>query len=377
MSETGVVNSGLPYRVLIAIVAGLLIFLADNALAQNNDRFVPEERPTAGNVPGGHLGTLSDAELWRAVRGGLQGQVSIPDQQAGVMIQSEGDNWRAWRNGPLTRSGIWILAVMAGLLALFFLLRGRIRIESGWSGKTIVRFNGVERFAHWLSASCFIVLALTGLNMLYGRHLLLPLLGPEAFAQLTMAGKYAHNYLSFGFMIGLVLVFLLWVRDNLPDKYDVRWIVVGGGLFTKGLHPPSRKFNFGQKMTFWVVVLGGLSLSLSGVTLLFPFRLAMFEPTSQFLNMIGINTPTGFTMMQEMQLSQLWHAFTGLIMIGVILAHIYIGSLGMEGAFSAMGRGQVDENWAREHHSAWVAEVKGEPIPDPDAPGPEHTQAAE
>ena len=148
-------------------------------------------------------------------------------------------------------------------------------------------------------------------------------------------------------------------------------------MLAKGSHPPSRKFNFGQKVLFWAVILGGLSLSLSGVALLFPFRFGLFEPTSQFLNMVGVNTPTGLTMMQEMQLSQLWHAFTGLIMIGIILAHIYIGSLGMEGAFAAMGRGQVDENWAREHHSVWVAEVKGEPLPDPDAPGPEHTQAAE
>jgi formate dehydrogenase subunit gamma len=377
MGKAGVVSSGLPYRVLVALVVGVLLFLAGNALAQTNDRAVPEAAPTVGNVPGGHLGTLSDAELWRAVRSGLQGQVSIPNQQAGTMIQSEGDNWRAWRNGPLTRAGIWILAVVAGLLALFFLFRGRIRIESGWSGETIVRFSSLERFAHWLSASCFIVLALTGLNMLYGRNFLLPLLGPEVFAQLTLAGKYAHNYLSFGFMVGLVLMFVLWVRHNIPDKYDAQWIVEGGGLLIKGSHPPSRKFNFGQKVIFWVVILGGLSLSLSGVALLFPFRFGLFEPTSQFMNMIGINTPTGFTMMQEMQLSQLWHAFAGLIMTGIILAHIYIGSLGMEGAFSAMGGGQVDENWAKEHHSVWVAEVKGEPIPDPDTPGPEHTQAAE
>jgi len=366
--------------VLVALVLGLVLLLAGSwgdAMAQTNDRFVPEEAPTVGNVPGGHLGTQSDADLWRAVRGGLQGQVSIPDQQAGTMIQSEGDNWRAWRNGPLTRAGIWILAVVVGLLALFFLFRGRIRIESGWSGKTIVRFNSFERFAHWLTASCFVVLALTGLNMLYGRNLLLPILDPEVFAQLTRAGKYAHNYLSFGFMIGLVLIFVLWVRHNIPDKYDIRWIVEGGGLLTKGSHPPARKFNFGQKVIFWAVILGGLSLSLSGVALLFPFRFGLFEPTSQFLNMVGVNTPTGFTMMQEMQLSQLWHAFAGLIMIGVILAHIYIGTLGMEGAFAAMGRGQVDENWAREHHSVWVAEVKGEPLPDPDAPEPEHTQAAE
>ncbi|MCK5362091.1 MAG: cytochrome b/b6 domain-containing protein, partial [Gammaproteobacteria bacterium] len=196
--------------------------------------------PMMGNVPGDSAGNISDSELWRAVRHGIQGTVSIPDKQAGVLVQSEGDNWRAWRNGPVTLSGVWIVLGMLGLLALFFAIRGRIRVESGMSGETLERFNGLERFAHWLTASCFIILALTGLNMLYGKHVLLPALGPEVFAALTLGGKYAHNYLAFGFMLGVVLMFVLWVRDNLPNKYDMHWIAEGGGLFSKGVHPPSR-----------------------------------------------------------------------------------------------------------------------------------------
>ncbi len=357
----------LAVAVAFVVAAGAVSLASLDAQAQTNDRSVEPVMPMEGNVPGRSLGAISDAEIWRNVRHGITGTVSIPDKQAGVLVQSEGDNWRAFRNGPVTVSGVWIMAGMLGLLALFFLIRGRVRVEAGLSGQTVERFNEIERFAHWLTASCFIVLALTGLNLLYGKHFLLPALGPESFAAITNAGKIAHNYLAFGFMLGVVLMFVLWVRHNLPDKYDLYWISEGGGLFVKGSHPPCRKFNFGQKAIFWFVILGGLSLSLSGIALMFPFEFAWFKPTFAALNVIGFNLPTDLTAMQEMQLSQLWHAIAAIVLIAVILAHIYIGSLGMEGAFDAMGTGQVDENWAREHHSIWVAELKGEPIPDPDS----------
>ncbi len=361
----------------LALFADLPPDMGTPAWAQTEGRSVAPEMPMGGNVPGQSQGSTSDSEIWRAVRHGIQGNVSIPDKQAGVLVQSEGENWRAWRNGPVTVMGAWIVLGMLGLLALFFAIRGRIKVDSGPSGKTMERFNGIERFAHWLTAVCFIVLALTGLNMLYGKHLLLPALGPELFSLLMLGGKYAHNYLSFGFMLGILLMFLLWVRHNIPNKYDMYWIAEGGGLFSKGVHPPSRKFNAGQKLIFWIVIIGGVSISLSGVALLFPFQFAFFEPTFQAMNAIGFRLPTGITPMEEMQLSQVWHAIVGLILIAVILAHIYIGSLGMQGAFAAMGSGQVDENWARQHHNVWVAEVKGEPIPDPDEHGPGAAQPAE
>ena len=207
--------------------------------------------------------------------------------------------------------------------------------------------------------------------------MLLPVLGPEVFSAITLGGKYAHNYLAFGFMVGLVLMFVLWVRDNLPNRYDMYWIGHGGGLFSKGLHPPARKFNAGQKVIFWAVILGGLSLSLSGLALLFPFEFSLFDVTFRAMNTIGFNLPAGLTAMEEMQLSQIWHGVMGMLLIAVILAHIYLGTLGMEGAFDAVSTGRVDENWAREHHAVWVAELKGEPLPDPDDIGHEKTQPAE
>ena len=302
----------------------------------------------------------SDPKVWRDIRFGVVGTVSIPDKQAGQLIQSVGVDWVSYRNDSLRSWGARGLAAILVLLVVFFVVRGRIRVDSGLSGRTVQRFNFLERFAHWLTAGSFIILALTGLNMLYGRQVLLPILGLETFSTLTNAGKYAHAYLAFAFMAGVILILLLWVRHNLPDRTDLAWIARGGGLLVKGSHPPARKFNVGQKMVFWVVILGGISISLSGLALMFPFTIALFADSFAFINLFGFDLPTDLTMLEEMQLSQVWHAIVGLIFIIIIIAHIYIGSIGMEGAFDAMGSGMVDENWAREHHSLWLEETTGE-----------------
>lgn len=337
----------MPFALLIA----LFTFAAD---WQHGPSIAPAAAQQQGEVPGNTLGHTSDSDFWRAIRQGEQGNVSIQDKKAGVLIQSEGDNWRSLRNGPLSIIGAWFIFGMIAVLAFFFALRGRVKIDAGPSGETIERFNGIERFAHWLVASSFVILALTGLNLLYGRYVLLPAIGPEAFAAITIAGKYAHNYVAFAFMVGLIFVFVLWVKDNLPSTVDLHWIAEGGGLFSQGLHPPAKRFNFGQKVVFWLVVLGGLSISVSGLALLFPFTIDLFAGTFAILNHLGFNLPTDLTPMQEMQYSQLWHAFVGLGLMALIIAHIYIATLGMEGAFQAMGSGQVDKNWAKEHHSLWV-----------------------
>ena len=308
----------------------------------------------------------SDSDSWRELRRGRNLFVTIQGPNVGVAIQSEGEDWRSIRNGPLSFYGGWLLLVIILLISGFFVLRGRIRVDAGPSGKTVERFNGIERFAHWLIATTFVVLALTGLNILYGRYFLKPLLGADLFSTLTLAGKYAHNFLAFGFMLGVVLIFVLWVRQNLPNKYDFIWIIKGGGMFWKGVHPPAKKFNAGQKIVFWVVVLGGVSISVSGIALMFPFQFALFSETNALVNIFGFDLPTDLTPMQEMQLTQVWHAIVGLLLIALIIGHIYIGTLGMEGAFDAMGSGKVDENWAQEHHNLWVAEMKGEPVPGAD-----------
>jgi formate dehydrogenase subunit gamma len=326
---------------------------------------MPAAERLAGISAGAHAQQAAPAEagksdVWRSIRQGEQGYVSIPDKKAGVLVQSEGENWRAFRNGPLSTWGVWGMVGILGLLALFFIVRGRIRIEHGPSGRLIERFNGLERFSHWLTAVSFIVLGLTGLNILYGRYVLLPVIGPDAFSVISLAGKYMHNYIAFAFMLGLVLILVLWIKDNIPSRLDLTWFAQGGGIFSKHKHPPAKKFNAGQKIIFWAVVLGGFSVSLSGIALMFPFEFAFFGKTFAALNIFGFGLPENLTMMQEMQLSQLWHAIVALVLLILIIAHIYIGTIGMEGAFDAMGSGMVDENWAKEHHSLWVEEVKEE-----------------
>ena len=216
-------------------------------------------------------------------------------------------------------------------------------------------------------AGSFVVLGLTGLNLLYGRYIILPIVGPEVFSAITTGGKYAHNYLAFAFMVGLGLSFLLWVRHNIPSKIDLQWLRMGGGIFKKGVHPPAKKFNAGQKIIFWVTMVGGLSVSLSGIALMFPFQTTMFADTFAIFNAVGLNLPTDLTPIQEQQYNQIWHGVVSLVLMVIIVAHIYIGSVGMEGAIDAMHSGEVDLNWAKEHHNLWVEEeqqkTKGSPSP--------------
>jgi len=316
------------------------------------------EAQTGGAVPGSSRGSVSQAEMWRAVRGGITGTVTIPDKQAGQLVQSDGDVWRAAKNGPLSQFGGIFLLVSVIAIAAFYLIRGRILIDHGRDpqGRTIERFNALERWVHWLTASSFIVLGLTGLNVSYGRYVLKPVLGADAFGALTYYGKLAHNYIAFAFILGIVMMFLLWVRHNIPTMRDLKWLAIGGGLFSKGVHPEAPRFNAGQKIIFWLVVLGGASLALSGLALMFPGDITPWAATFAILNKLGANLPTTLSVLQETQLSVLWHSLIALVLIGIVIGHIYIGSLGMEGAIDAVGSGQVDLNWAKEHHSLWVEE---------------------
>jgi formate dehydrogenase subunit gamma len=277
-----------------------------------------------------------EVQLFQELQGPVAGRVSIPDQRAATLIQPAGKQWRDFIRDTLPWiGGVFILGMLA-LLTLFYLIRGRVPIEGGRSGETITRFNGLDRFAHWLTATSFIVLAITGLNIAFGRMLLLPLIGPEAFTAFSEVGKLAHNFLSFPFVIGVVLMFVLWVRDNIPGRLDLDWFMAGGGVVGHG-HAHSRRFNGGQKLIFWSVMILGTVLSVTGFILMFPFV---------------------FTGMAGMQLSQVVHAILSMVMISIILAHIYIGSLGMEGAFDAMGSGEVDLNWAEAHHDLWAEEMR-------------------
>lgn len=324
----------------------------------------------------GALGGVSDPELWRAMRYG-SADITVSSQSPGaeLLVQDGGMRWIQWREGPLRTWGGNLLLITLIALTIFYLTRDRIRIAGGPSGEKIQRFKPVERFAHWLMAGSFILLGLTGLVSLFGRVALIPLFGHDAFAGIALASKWVHNNVSWAFMIGLIMVFFMWVLHNLPALHDITWLRKGGGLFSKHSHPPAKKFNAGQKIVFWSVIILGGSISVSGLSLLFPFEMPMFAKTFALMNDSGLTglaglepLPTQLSIHEEMQYAQLWHSIVALVLMAIILAHIYIGSIGMEGAFDAMGSGEVDKQWAREHHSLWVDEVEAKAADEPAAP---------
>ncbi|MHA1535931.1 MAG: formate dehydrogenase subunit gamma [Alphaproteobacteria bacterium] len=315
---------------------------AVNVAPSRPGKITPQGQDTQKWGAGKRLPTTASAQpgtprLWRDIRRGVRGTVSIPNKKAGYLVRSEGEMWRQYRLSTLSNFGSWVLLVTVVVLAAFFLLRGRLKVDGGLSGKLIERFSSPERFAHWLAATSFIILGISGLMLLYGRDVLIPVFGREGFSVLAGYGKIAHNYVGFAFIVGIVMMLVLWIRDNLPDKYDIPWLMALGGFFKRGVHPPAAKFNTGQKVIFWSVVGGGGLIAASGVLLLFPAARTL----------------------QDIQFLQTWHALLALVLIAIIIAHIYIGSLGMQGAFQAMGSGKVDRNWAKQHHSVWVKEMKG------------------
>jgi len=268
----------------------------------------------------------------------IQGRGTIPDVKSYVLEHPAGREWREFHSVTLKWiGGISILGMLA-VLIVFYLWRGSIRVKSGYSGTKIERFNAFERFVHWLTATTFVVLGITGLNITFGRALILPWMGPDSFSAWSEWAKYSHNYLSFAFTIGVVLMFLMWIARNLPTAADAEWLKLGGGMFDRSnsVHAPAYKFNAGQKILFWIIALASTAMIISGFMLLFPFY-------------YGLNV-------SNMQLAEVFHGVVGVLFVALILGHIYLGTIGMEGAFESMSDGTVDLNWAKEHHNLWAQE---------------------
>jgi formate dehydrogenase subunit gamma len=304
-------------------VATLLLILLAGAVPPAHAQQPSSVNPTNSAV--------NEDQLLRQFKS-IQGRGSIPDTKSYTIEQPEGREWRHFHEVTLRWIGAISILGMLALLVIFYLSRGMVRLHSGRSGRTIVRFNAAERFVHWMTASCFIVLALSGLNVTFGKKLLLPMMSPEAFTAWSEWAKYAHNYLSFPFTLGVVLIFFMWLAGNIPNRVDVEWFKRGGGLIGHD-QPPAQRFNGGQKLIYWIVVLGGGALAVSGYLLIFPFY---------------------GTDIQSMQSAEIVHAVVAMLFIAAMIGHIYIGTVGMEGAFEAMGTGSVDVNWAKEHHALWL-----------------------
>jgi formate dehydrogenase subunit gamma len=310
-------------RFIVGVLAIVLIVAVSAPVSAQQPNPDGSVNPTASSVNEDKLFQQLDR---------ISGRCTIPDQKACTIEQPAGRDWRHFHEVTLRWIGAVAILGMLVLLVGFYLFRGMVRMELGRSGRVLVRFSTFERLVHWMTASCFVVLAITGLNITFGKPLLLPWLGPEAFTTWSTWAKYAHNYLSFPFALGVVLIFLMWIAWNIPTKVDVAWLKEGGGIVGHQ-HPHAYRFNAGQKAIYWIVVLGGGAVAASGYLLMFPFY--------------GTN-------IADMQVAQVVHGVTALLFVAAMLGHIYIGTLGMEGAFEGMWDGTVDVNWAKQHHDLWL-----------------------
>ena len=310
------------------------------------------------NAERGQVQPGNNAPMWRSVGQGVTGYSSLPKSQApeagnliqpfvqypGSRLASAGESWRQVRNNIIIPYGAALLLIAVGAMALFYFSKGTIELHGQETGRKIERFTPFERSAHWANAIAFVTLAISGIVIAYGKYFLLPILGGTLFGWLSFALKNVHNFAGPLFAVSLVVVFITFVKDNLPSKDDVVWLLKGGGLFS-GTEVPSHRFNAGEKVVFWggVLLLGAIVVG-SGLVL------DMLLP--------GLIYERG-----TMQIASMIHGVAALFMMAMFIGHIYMGTIGMRGAYKAMREGYVDETWAKEHHELWYDDVKSGKIP--------------
>ncbi len=323
-----------------------------------------DPKPDDSNAQRGKSQPGNNAPMWRAVResGNTPGISNLPGAEKGVLIQpfvqypgarlaTAGEAWRQVRNQWIIPYGGALILLALLTLALFYWKRGPLGGHSADTGRVIERFTPFERATHWGNAIAFVTLALSGGVMAFGKFFLLPVLGGTLFGALTYALKTAHNFAGPLFAVTLLAMLITFVKDNLPSKDDLAWMLRVGGMFG-GQEVASHRFNAGEKVVFWggMLVLGSLVVA-SGLVLdkLIP-GMAYLRP--------------------DMQIAQMVHAAGAMLMMAMFAGHIYMGTIGMKGAYQAMRSGYVDEAWAKEHHELWYDDIKAGKIPAQRSPEP-------
>jgi formate dehydrogenase subunit gamma len=317
------------------LLIGLMLVLpaiGGTAYAQSKEAQTNESQAQRQQVQPGN-----NAPTWREVRAGKEEYTAVKGRETGVLIQTEGQTWRKLRNGPITFYGGWLVVLMLIAIGVFYKVRGPMGLHSPPSGKMIERFSSFERIAHWTVAISFCILAASGLVMLFGKHVLLPLIGHTLFGWIATLGKNLHNFVGPVFMFSILVFITTFIRDNFPRAYDLTWLVKGGGVLN-GEVVPAGRFNAGEKIWFWGGVIGlGAVSSASGLVLDFP----------------NFDQPRSL-----MMLANIVHVVAALWYIMWASTHIYLGTVGTTGAYEGMRNGYVDETWAREHAQYWYDDVK-------------------
>ncbi|HPQ94109.1 MAG TPA: formate dehydrogenase subunit gamma [Thiolinea sp.] len=319
----------------------LLPFAAALAAAGDEPRVAPD--PTAVS-PG--------VELWDAVRERQPfdaGQVRTqpPGGERGVLINVGGEAWRQFRMQELIPVAARVLGGVAIAILLFRLLRGKIPIRAGRSGEKIRRFSGFQRLVHWTVAVLFVLLALSGLVMLFGRYFIIPWLGSEFGGALTYWLKRIHDFSGPVFGVALLVMIITFMKGNFPALYDLKWVFKAGGML--GGHAPAGRYNAGEKGWYWLAAGVGMVVVVSGLVLDFP-------------NLGGFDR-------DAMAWYHRLHSIGAVAIMAVSMGHIYMGTVAMEGAFECMATGYCDSNWAREHHDRWYAAITDEKSPSDTATG--------
>jgi formate dehydrogenase subunit gamma len=300
----------------------------------------------------------NNAPIWRQAGQGVEGYSSLPKRdapEAGYLMQgitqypgsrltNAGEAWRQVRNQWIIPYGGSLLLIVALAIGLFYWRKGSIGLHAAETGKVIERFTYFERAAHWANAIAFCTLAISGIVMAFGRFFLQPVVGSTLFGWLTYALKNAHNFMGPLFAVSLAIVFFTFLRDNMPAKQDITWLLKGGGMFG-GKEVPSHRFNAGEKVVFW----GGV------------FALGLIVVGSGLV--LDKLIPGLVYIRETMQISHMVHASAALLMIAMFMGHIYLGTIGMKGAYKGMKTGYVDETWAKEHHELWAADIAAGKIP--------------
>lgn len=281
---------------------------------------------------------LNNAPVWRAVRSGAAHSTVATGREAGVLIQASGETWRWIRNGPVTQIGGWLLVLVPIAIGLYYKVKGSMKLHGAPTGKLVQRFTSWERLIHWLTASTFVILAVTGVLLLFGKHVLIPVIGYTAFSWFAVISKNVHNVVGPLFIFSVACMFFTFLRDNIWKAIDWEWLKKAPKVLDGSAHVPSGKFNAAEKGWFWGgVALLGLVVGLSGLVLDFP----NFEQTRA-----------------TMQIANIIHGVGALLFVVASFGHIYMGTIGTDGAYDAMRTGYVDETWAREHHELWFTELK-------------------
>jgi formate dehydrogenase subunit gamma len=318
---------------LCAGLAALAIGLSAPVLAA--DPSAQEQAARQQTQPG------NNAPVWRDVRGGDNANqtTQVRGVESAVLVQTEGETWRQVRNGLVTVYGGWLLVLMMAIIGAFHAWKGPIKLHEKPTGRQMLRFGAWDRMVHWGAAISFILLAVTGTIILFGKFILLPVLGYTLFGWLAILAKNVHNFVGPVFAFCTVMMFVTFVKDNFPKVHDLKWLAKFGGLMS-GEHVPSDRFNAGEKVWFWLgVTLLGIVVSITGFILNFP------------------NFEQGRVLMQQ---ANVIHAIAAMLFLTMALSHIYLGTIGVEGAYQSMRTGYVDESWAKEHHEYWYRDTIAE-----------------